>query len=283
MCLMKLLLSVTLIFVAILALAGFLFQDFLFGDVPAVPAGMEQLAKLPAEVSESSGLAVVATGEYLTHNDAGNKPNLYRLNAKGKLLQTIPLKLPNVDWEDLAQDTAGNVYIADTGNNANDRRELAIYKLKPDAPQKVQAIRFTYEDQTKFPPPKKERNFDSEALFWSNGHLYIVTKDRGQSQTIKVYRVPDEPGTYTARLIGSHHLAGQVTGAAISRDGGLVALLSEETLHLFRDFSSVDKFYEGTYEKRPLPGAGQTEAVGFESNDVLVITSEGGSLYRYTL
>ena len=280
---MKLMLKVTGIFLAIVALTLYLLRDYIFSDPLAAAPRVERLAKLPKEVSESSGLAVLAPGKYLTHNDAGNKPNLYLLNAQGKLEGTITLKLPNVDWEDLTQDRSGNIYIADTGNNNNDRKQLAVYKLNPEQPEKVQAIRFTYEDQKKFPPPKKERNFDSEAIFWYGGYLYLISKDRGQSQTAKVYRLPDQPGTHQAELIGSRRLNAQITGAAISEDGKLVALLSEEKLHLFRDFNSVDRFYEGKYEERPLEGTGQTEAVAFEDDDTLILTSEGGNLYRYQL
>lgn len=280
---MKLTIKVAVIFLAIIGLATYLFRDFLFAEAPAAPAGLERLAPLSGQVQESSGIAVLGQGEYLTHNDAGNSPELYKIDAKGKVQQTIKLKVPNVDWEDLAQDSEGNIYIADTGNNDNKRRELAVYKLNPDQPEQVQAIRFTYEDQKEFPPKKKDRNFDSEALFWSDGNLYIISKDRGQGQTAKVYQVPDQPGTYKAKLIGSHKIKAQITGAAISRNGETVALLSEEALHLFRDFDSPDRFYEGKYEKRALEGAGQTEAVAFETDDVLIITSEGGNLYRYAL
>ncbi|WP_266204367.1 hypothetical protein [Pontibacter kalidii] len=280
---MKLLILITAIFLAIIGLGAYFFRDTFSGKAPAVPAGLEHLATLPGEVSESSGLAVLAKGEYLTHNDAGNGPNLYRLNDQGKLEGTIGLNLPNVDWEDLAQDSEGNIYIADTGNNDNKRRELAVYKVNPEQPRQVQAIRFTYEDQKQFPPPKKDRNFDSEALFWSNDHLYIISKDRGRSQTAKVYQLPAAEGTYRARLIGSHTLNAQVTGAAISPDQKTVVLLSEGELHVFSDFDSVEKFYEGTYEKRALKGTGQTEAVAFEDDGVLIITSEGGNLFRYTL
>ena len=43
------------------------------------------------------------------------------------MTETIKLKLKNVDWEDLTQDDKGYIYIADTGNNNNKRRELDIY------------------------------------------------------------------------------------------------------------------------------------------------------------
>lgn len=280
---MKLMLKTTVLFVTLVGLMLLIFRDELFLHEAAAANGLEKLASLPREVNESSGLAVLGQGQYLTHNDAGNSPNLYLLNAQGKLQQTISLRLPNVDWEDLTQDAEGNIYIADTGNNENDRRELAVYKLHPERPEQVQAIRFSYEDQTAYPPKKKQRNFDSEAIFWSNGKLYLISKDRGRGETAKVYQLPDQPGTYKARLIGSHNLKALVTGAAISPDGKTVALVSEEELHLFRGYSSPDKFYEGQYEKQKLDDAGQTEAVAFEGNNRLVLTSEGGNLYYFPL
>lgn len=286
---MKIMTKTIVIFVALIGLMLLVFRNELFvaspttSSAPVVTASFERLAKLPSEVNESSGLAILTAGQYITHNDAGNRPYLYKLDDSGKLLQTIKLKLPNVDWEDLAQDDAGNVYIADTGNNENDREELAIYKVDPEQPEDVQAIRFTYEDQTKYPPKKKDRNFDSEALFWSEGNLYIVSKDRGRGETAKVYQLPDQAGTHKAKLIGQHKLKAQVTGATISPDQSTVVLLSEGALHLFTDFDSPAKFYEGVYERQSLKEAGQTEGVAFESEDVLIITSEGGNLYRYTL
>lgn len=284
---MKLMIKVTVIMVAIIGLATFFFWNDLSEDTPAVAAvsegGLEKLASLPNEVEESSGVVVLPDGSFLTLNDAGNKPYLYQLNSKGDLQETIQLDLNNIDWEDLAKDDEGNIYIADSGNNNNKRRELGVYKLNLEQPEQVQAIHYSYEDQKAFPPKKDERNFDSEAIFWSDGNLYLISKDRGQGSTAKVYQLSDEPGTHQAKLVGSHPLKAEITGAAISPSGEQVALISEETLHLFRDFSSVAKFYEGTYEKRELKGAGQTEALDFIDEHVLVVTSEGGNLYRYTL
>jgi hypothetical protein len=264
---------------------------FYFLGGPADPAGtaapaaetLVKLASLPSEVSESSGIVFLAKDKtYVTHNDAGNKPYLYIINEKGKLLQTIKLKLPNADWEDLAQDDDGNIYIADTGNNDNNRKQLSIYKLDINQPEKIEAIRFTYEDQKEYPPAKKDRNFDVEAIFWNGGKLYLVSKDRGLGETAKVYELPDTEGQYKAKLVGQHKLGVPVTGAASSPSGGQVALVSEGVLHLFRNVKEPASFYEGDYQKASIKSAGQTEAVAFEDEETLVITSENGGLYRYT-
>lgn len=251
---------------------------------PSASASFEKLASLPGAVGESSGIAVLPQkGSYLTHNDAGNKPYLYKLNEQGKLVETIKLNLKNVDWEDLAQDDAGNIYIADTGNNNNRRRDLTVYRVNLENPQQTEAIRYSYEDQEEFPPSKKEQNFDSEALFWHGDNLYIITKDRGQRETAKVYQIPAQAGNHKAKLIGSYKTRKEITGADISPDGNTVALLSEERIHLFRDFDSPDTFFEGDYSVVEIKGAGQTEGIAFEDNNTIVITSEGGNLYRYNL
>lgn len=250
----------------------------------ATATGLQKLAPLPSSISESSGIEFLADKEqYITHNDAGNKADLYQIDATGKLVETYKLNVPNVDWEDLTRDDKGNLYIADTGNNDNKRKELAIYKVGVDNMNQASAIRFTYEDQTEFPPEKKDRNFDGEAIFWHGGQLYIVTKDRGQKQTANIYTVPDKPGNYKAKLVGSVSLNGMVTSAAISPNGKVVALLEEEKLHLFKGFKEVSRFYESDSEEVGLQGTGQTEAVAFEDESTLIISSEGGNLYRYKL
>ena len=285
---MKLMIKVLAVFLAALAIMVYSFRDTFSGknDAPKIAnsSALHKIASLPGEISESSGLVVLfGKDQYLTHNDAGGRPYLYKLNSKGDLIETIKLELSNVDWEDLTIDDKGNIYIADTGNNENRRRELAIYKVNLDTPDQIQAIRYTYEDQKEYPPARKDRNFDCEGIFWADGNLYLISKDRGASETAKVYRLPDSGGQYAAKLIGSQQIKAPITGAAISPDEKKVVLLSEEKMHLFSDYSSAEEFYKGTYQKISLKGAGQTEGIAFEDDNTLVITSEGGNLYRYKL
>lgn len=281
---MKLMLKVTIIFLSVIGLLFFFLQDKT-PDTQSSNANMfEIVAPLPNQVKESSGIiALSKSGHFLTHNDAGNQPHLYEITSDGKLVNTYKLNLPNVDWEDLAKDDKGNLYIADTGNNDNKRKELAIYKTSLNNPSKAEAIRFTYADQEQYPPAKKDMNFDCEAIFWHDGNIYLISRDRGQKQTSKIYLLPDKPGKYEAKLIGSHKINTQVTGADISPGADMVALISEEKLHLFSNVTNPAEFYKGKYKEVPLPGSGQTEAVTFVNKNTLIITSEGGNIYRYKL
>lgn len=285
---MKLMIKVFIVFASVMAIAFYFLRDqptASSSQTNNIPSDkFETLALLPNTIEESSGIELMPdNGHFITHNDAGNQPHLYEISEKGKLVKTHKLNLPNVDWEDLSRDDEGNLYIGDTGNNDDKRRELAIYKVNFNDMQKPEAIRFTYEDQKEDESKKDDNSFDCEAFFWSNSNLYLITKDRAGSNEAKVYQLPDEPGTHVAKKIGSIKIKDPITGAAISPDQQLVALLSEGKLHLFRNVSSPEKFFNSDPDKIDLHEAGQTEAVTFKDGKTLILTNEGGSLFRYTL
>jgi hypothetical protein len=228
---------------------------------------------LPKEIPESSGLATARPGQsFWTHNDGGSPPELFEIEATGKVLRKLPLPaIRNRDWEDLAQDDAGNLYIGDFGNNLNQRRDLTIYKLHPDTPERIDSITYRYEDQTQFPPPKDARNFDAEAFLWYAGNLYIFSKNRG-SQRVNVYILPDQPGDYVAKMYGSFRLRGQVTAADINPARTRFAVMAYGKVVLF-DLA----------EGQPLlnqpalcvkVARTQTEAIRFVNDTDFIITNE---------
>jgi hypothetical protein len=286
---MKLMIKIFIVFASVLAIAFY----FLRNQDQATPASkamksetgkFETLAPLPSAIKESSGIETMPDKEhYITHNDANNQPYLYEINENGKLVKTYKFKLPNVDWEDLTRDDDGNLYIGDIGNNNSKRTELAIYKVPFSEMADPQAIRFTYEDYEGKPSKKDKNSFDSEAFFWYADNLYLISKDRNGSHEAKVYQLPDKPGNYTAKKIGIIKMTDRVTSACISPDASIVVLLSEGKIHLYRNVENPETFFEGEPEEIPLSGAGQTEAVTFKDNNTLILTSEGGNLFRYTL
>ncbi|MER2996904.1 hypothetical protein [Pontibacter populi] len=279
--------KIFIVFASILAIAFYFLRDQTAPASKAMKSDtnkFETLATLPGAIQESSGIEIMSeNGNYLTHNDANNKPYLYEINEAGKLIKTHKFQLPNVDWEDLTRDDSGNLYIGDIGNNNSKRDELAIYKVSLQDMENPQAIRFTYEDYKGKPSKKDKSSFDCEAIFWYDGNLYLISKDRNGRNEAKVYQLSDEPGNHTAKKIGTVKMREPVTGASISPDGSTVALLSEGKIHLYRNVENPESFFEGESEEIQLSGAGQTEAVTFKDNNTLILTSEGGSLFRYTL
>ena len=248
----------------------------------AIP-GLRQVGSVKGVVPESSGLAPAPdAGNYFSFGDDGNSPTLYEINGMGKLVRTIEVPATNTDWESLSQDGRGTYFIGDCGNNENQRRDLKIYKFRPDSPKQVGTIAFTYPDQTEFPPKKKQRNFDVEASLWHDGQVYLFTKDRAQDQASKVYTVPEQPGTYTAKQVTTLAIPGQVTDAALRADGHRLVLLGRGELFIL-DGNTWADILKATPRVISLEGAGQTEGAVFKDNNTLLISTEKGDLYEYTL
>ena len=136
---------------------------------------LDKICDLDKKLYETSGLVLIDNKYLITHNDGGNKSEVYVLDLKGKILKTIEVdEAKNRDWEDLARDDKGRLFIGDFGDNLNNRKEKYIYILRAgfvdDKNQKVNAdkITFTYPDQKDFPPKKDAMNFDAEAFIWMN-------------------------------------------------------------------------------------------------------------------
>src|SRR5688572_19719622 len=110
---------------------------------------VQQIAKMDkGEVAESSGFAWAEGDSMLwTHDDGGGSNALFKVNLKGKLVETKEVKNTiNADWEDLARDKSGNIYIGDFGNNDNKRHNLRIFKVNEKDFSKVDTIKFLYAD-----------------------------------------------------------------------------------------------------------------------------------------
>lgn len=245
--------------------------------------GLQPVGRLQGGIPESSGLAHGGRpGTFYTHGDAGNGPTLYLFDETGAKLGERELPVRNVDWESLADDGQGTLFVTDAGNNENKRQDLAIYRVNPQQPAQAAAIRFRYPDQAAFPPPKDQRNFDCEASLWHAGRVYLFTKDRAQQRTSKVYAVPDRPGDYIAELLTQLAIPGEVTGADLSPDGRTLALLGREELYLLAG-SDLAGALQAEPRRVDLRGAGQTEGVLFLDNGTLLISTEQGALYRYKL
>lgn len=243
------------------------------------------VCKLPTEIDESSGLELEDKNTLITFNDSGGKAVLYYCDTLSNIKRTVQiLNAVNQDWEDIAQDDNGNLYIGDFGNNKNKRKDLKIYKIKATDKDTATAeiIQFHYEDQQAFPPEDKE--FDCESVIWFDHHLYLFTKHRNLPMATKVYKIPDTPGQYTAELLDRFDTGEPnadenevfdywITAADISPDKSKVVLLSGNKIWLFSDFES-DDFFNGKSEIISLGMSTQKEAICFSDNETLLITDE---------
>jgi hypothetical protein len=231
--------------------------------------------KFPVFIGENSGLSKAwKDGFYWTHNDSGGKPELYMVNAEGYMFDTLEIPdAKNVDWEDLAKDNKGNIYIGDFGNNGNRRKDLTIYKKNNYGAEK---IKFTYADQTL--ADSSNLIFDCEAFFWKNDSLYLFTKswNKGKKLT-KLYVLSDKPGDYQVWPKDQTYLKTQVSGADISPDGSRFALITYGKILIYNilngqiDFKSPQKCIK--------IGKNQTEAVVFENDKKIIFSNEQRKIY----
>jgi hypothetical protein len=266
-----------------------------------VSVNLRTICSLPDELIESSGIGIEGNNRIWSHEDSGNSNKIYCFDTTGTLLRTITISnVENIDWEDLATDNEETCYICDAGNNNNNRTDLAVYII-PD-PETMSGdqviariIHFTLEDQTAFPPPSSNRNFDIEAMIWHDDSLFMFTKDRSNPFTgiTKMYVIPDNPGTYTARLVDTYFVgntteSGRISSADINHHTGELVLLTNTGLVSFTNYPG-NRFFDGEvtkYNFTTLPG--QNEAIAFVSAEKLYMTEEGnnksaGPLYEIRL
>lgn len=235
---------------------------------------ISEAGKLSPLLSELSGLARgQRKNTFWAHNDGGNPAELFEIEMSGKIVSKLELpQLKNIDWEDLAQDSDGNLYVADLGNNQNQRRDLQLHKFNPEKPQIVETIQVRYADQKMFPPLVNQRNFDCEAVAWHGGKLYLFSKNRSKTNHfVKMYSLPAQAGNYALSPQDSIYSRTMVTAADISPDGRTLALLTYGKVLLF-DISAGVNF------SKPLrclkTGHGQTEAIAFINNQEFVFGNE---------
>ena len=249
------------------------------------------------EKEEISGIEIPAGSDIMwAIEDHGNPEKLYGIDAAGKISRQIVLtNVKNNDWEDITSDTQGNLYIGDFGNNDNDRKNLAIYKidgaeLDAEKAMSTAVTTFYYPDQKDFPPKKSGRFYDVEAFYEHNGNFFLFTKNRSSrfNGDLTVYKVPNRPGNFAATKIGSLNTCGKynqcaVAGADISPDGKMMVLLAADRLWLVTGFTDAS-FTNATMELHELDHNTQKEGICFKDNDTLLITDEkedntGGKLY----
>jgi hypothetical protein len=243
-------------------------------------------------------------GVYWTVPDSGNPPHLVAIDGAGKVLATYQIKdAVNLDWECVALDESGRLYICDVGNNAirGKSRLLQrwVYVVREPDPRKLIA-----EDAPLGEPPTLplERTilvrypqgpFDIESAFaWADSvyfisktnpdgalyrlplaqspaHSQAVSDKESVEEAVKLEKVIELPGLRSA------------TSASLSPDRRLLAVstYTEVWLYGLADRGAAIPL-ESNRPARRLPfRAPEVEACAWDGRHLLLL-SESGMLYR---
>jgi hypothetical protein len=245
--------------------------------------------RIASEVEEPSALvaSVRHPGVLWTLGDSGTAATVFGLDRRGAVVARLHVQgVVNVDWEELAIDAEGGLYIADLGNNANTRRDLRVHRvMEPEAlgdhhVTPVDAIHIAYADQRAFPDPAA-LNFDAEAVVHDGTTLWVWTKHRSDNWTT-AYRLPavwpddlavlSPMGTFD---LGPHPVdaTGRLTAASLSPDGQWLALLAYHGLWVLpRPADGVSWWTQTpTVHRLDVVRAGQIEAVAWYAGGLVLL------------
>ena len=245
-----------------------------------------------AEINESSGLVKSRNfpGVFWTHNDSGDIPRVFAFSADGNSI--IPNNIEeaysgihvmgatHIDWEDIAADNKGNLYIGDFGNNDSDRRDLAVYVIKEPDPFKVcktnviRKISFFFSEQTEFPAEKNI--YDIEAMFFTTGRLFMLSKCRSGNDNTDLYSLDlnDYSSEVALKKIETFDIQGKVTAADATPDGQKIAVLTKNSVWIFERKNESESFFTAPCRWSPII-AGQCEGICFDGDDLLISNEEG--------
>ena len=250
-------------------------------------------------VTESSGLVASRStpGAYWTHNDSGDGPFIYALNARGAPLGVFRVTGAQArDWEDISigpgpDRNKSYLYIGDIGDNNEARSEIIVYRVaepalntatvkltkkQPGATDPAETIRLRYPDG----------KFDAETLLVhpASGNIYIINKVPLFNPVVYEAAAPFTPGKLiTMRRIGEIRVpslfGGVLTGGSVSPDGRRIALCDYfQGYELVLPAKSTD--FNDIWKQRmtgfDLGKRRQGEAIAYRSDGkALLATSEG--------
>jgi hypothetical protein len=229
---------------------------------------------------EVSGLAT-AGGTLLAMNDGGSQAEVFVLDGGCTVGEVRSAPVDPYDPEDLALAPDGTLWVADIGDNRQDRATVALIGVRPDGTSSL--TRLTYPDGA----------HDAEALLLApDGTPYLVTKEvlgasavyrpdvpLSHGATVPMSKVADLGFTLTGTPGGPVGRAGQllVTGGAVSADGQRLALRTYTDAYVWPlSGSDVAGALRGTPVRVALPAAPQGEAISFAANSRdLLVAGEG--------
>ena len=232
-------------------------------------------------IAEASG--IIASRQYpgifWVHNDSGNKATLFAVRSDGTLVNEFAVAAPNVDWEDIAIDDRGHLYIGDIGNNNNRLPLRCIYRIDEPNPnaKRVGTCKVTLTSYYKFP---ESGRFDAESLFVAGKNAYLIAK-QFDGRNAEIYAIPLDPPAplfKPAIALRVGELPGfdePATGADLSANGRWLAVCSNTKARVYERVGPTSWKKLAT-----IKDVGKTiEAICWDGSDLL-LAGENRLMYR---
>lgn len=238
-------------------------------------------------IDEASGIAAsrLHEGVYYINNDSGDVPRFFAVDAKGGKKGTFFMPVTHVDYEDIDVGPCPGgtcVFVADIGDNDEERSSLAIHRVREPAELgggdvAAETFPFVYADGP--------HNAETLLVHPVTGEIAVVTKNK--SGPSPVFHAPADwsPGhtaTFT-KIATIEPPSGDLrfTGGSVHPDGRGVLLRTYTHLYYYAA-SAPDAPLGETLSREPcaLPVADeqQGEAVAWTvAGDGYVTISEGDS------
>jgi hypothetical protein len=250
----------------------------------AEPCPLERSGRLDEKlIPEASGIVKSRRypGIFWVHNDSGNPPLLFAIKGDGRIVRQFRLGVPNIDWEDIAIDDLGHLYVGDIGNNTGALPLRAIYRIDEPDPGAPAHEPLAASAMTFYALPTENR-FDAESLFVDRGSAILVAKyrDGREAELFSVPLKPPAPMLRPARPRSIGRLAEftePATGADLSSDQTLLAVCSSAVTRVYRrddlNLPAWRLLAEVRYAALPIEG------IAWDGHDIALV-AEGGGFYR---
>ena len=271
----------------------------LVGSILAGLGGVSPSAEPPANltllgtvthppIKEASALVASRrqAGVLWTLSDSRNPAEIYAIDGRGALLGEFDVEGGvNLDWESLAVDDDGNLFIADVGNNLRVPMRWIYRVVEPDVPLPAEdgaavtppsgAVRVEKAFAYTFPGDP----FDVEGTFVRGERMYLVSKE---PEHAKLWSLPiTDSGPVMLTFVCDLPSVDRATGADINPAGGGLVICTYKEVILY-SLSEADGGGLELARTATIPySAGSVEGCCWRDGDVLLI-SEDRSLYSLT-
>ena len=203
-----------------------------------VAPGVVEIGRIAhPRITESSGVVVSRKNPavFWTHNDGGGRRQvLYAMTRTGRPLAEFRVTGALLqDWEDIASDDKGHLFLGDIGNNEARRQSLAVHQIdEPELDKNSSGLVAVNRSWTLHFPKSA---FDCEALVVWGDNGYVISKvfDNERAELFR-FSLTNSMQPQTLQLVGDLKIESPVTGADLTADGKLLGLVAKNGAYVYR-------------------------------------------------